>query len=65
MCPACAASAAWVMGSVMSTGGITALAVKVLGNKKKSSQHDSVERSKDYVGNHERDSASTDARSVE
>ena len=34
MCPACAASAAVMVGSVMSTGGIAALAVKLVrGNK--------------------------------
>lgn len=55
MCPACVASAVWVVGGVVSTGGVSALAAKILGNKKKSSQHDSVERSEEYVGNHERD----------
>jgi hypothetical protein len=35
MCPACMASAAaWIVGGTMSTSGITALAVRVLGNKK-------------------------------
>jgi hypothetical protein len=35
MCPACVASAAaWIVGGTMSTSGITALAVRVLGNKK-------------------------------
>lgn len=31
MCPACMASAAWIAGSVISAGGITALAAKILG----------------------------------
>jgi hypothetical protein len=35
MCPVCMASAAVVAGSVVSTGGVTALLVKVLGRKKK------------------------------
>jgi len=34
MCPACMASAALVAGSVVSTGGLTALAVKVFRPKK-------------------------------
>ena len=33
MCPACIASAAWLITSVISTGGLTALAVKKLGAK--------------------------------
>ena len=48
MCPACIASAAWMAGSVMSTGGVAALAVKMVrgeargkksGSKNNSSQH--------------------------
>jgi hypothetical protein len=35
MCSVCMASAAVVAGSVVSTGGVTALLVKVLGRKKK------------------------------
>ena len=34
MCPACVASAALMAGSVMSTGGIAALAVKIVRGKK-------------------------------
>jgi len=34
MCPACMASAALMAGSVMSTGGIAALAVKMVRGKK-------------------------------
>ena len=34
MCPACVASAGVVVGSVVSTGGLTALVVKVLRKKK-------------------------------
>jgi hypothetical protein len=33
MCPACLASAALIIASVMSTGGLTALVVKKLGAK--------------------------------
>jgi hypothetical protein len=65
MCPACVASAAWVVSGVVSTSGVSALAVRILGNKKKSSQHDSVERSEEHVGNHERNAGSTDARSCQ
>ena len=35
MCPACMASAALMAGSVMSTGGVAALAVKLVRGKKK------------------------------
>ena len=34
MCPACVASAGVVLGSAVSTGGLTALLVKVLRRKK-------------------------------
>jgi hypothetical protein len=34
MCPACMASAGIVVGSVVSTGGVTALLAKVLRKKK-------------------------------
>jgi hypothetical protein len=34
MCPACIANAALVAGSVMSTGGIAALAAKLVRSKK-------------------------------
>jgi hypothetical protein len=61
MCPACVASAAaWIVGGTMSTGGVTALAVRILGNKKRSSQHDSIERSEEHVRNQERDTRGTD-----
>jgi hypothetical protein len=33
MCPACVASAAMMIGGVLSTGGLAALVVKVLGKK--------------------------------
>lgn len=46
MCPACAATAAMVLGSVVSTGGLTALVVKVL-RKKKGEQSDSVKEEKE------------------
>ncbi|HXJ89655.1 MAG TPA: hypothetical protein VMS18_22765 [Candidatus Binatia bacterium] len=34
MCPACVASAGMLVGGVVSTGGLTALVVKVLRKKK-------------------------------
>ncbi len=34
MCPACVASAGVVLGSAVSTGGLTALLVKILRTKK-------------------------------
>ncbi|HTS04576.1 MAG TPA: hypothetical protein VMP68_03265 [Candidatus Eisenbacteria bacterium] len=43
MCPGCAAMAAIVVGGVVSTGGLTALAVKVL-RKNKSEKSDSKEK---------------------
>ncbi len=43
MCPACFASAALVVGGVISTGGLTAVAVKVF-RKKKSEKSDSKEK---------------------
>lgn len=48
MCPACMASAAVVAGSVMSSGGIAALAVKLVRGKKiepRDQSTNSVERS--------------------
>jgi len=41
MCPACMASAALMAGSVMSTGGIAALAVRIVRGKKSSDEDDS------------------------
>ena len=41
MCPACMASAALMAGSVMSTGGIAALAVRIVRGKKSGSQDSS------------------------
>ncbi len=43
MCPGCAAMAAVVVGGVVSTGGLTALAVKVL-RKIKSRKNDLNEK---------------------
>jgi hypothetical protein len=43
MCPACIASAGVVVGSAVSTGGLTALVVKVL-RKKKGKKNDSKEK---------------------
>ena len=34
MCPACMASAAVLVGSAVSTGGLAALVLRILGNKK-------------------------------
>ena len=42
MCPACMASAAVMAGSVMSTGGIAALAVRIVRGKKSGSQDNSM-----------------------
>jgi hypothetical protein len=55
MCPACMASAAMVAGSVMSTGGIAALAVRIVrGNKNgwQENSHNVTERRNDD-GNHD------------
>jgi hypothetical protein len=43
MCPACVASAGVVLGSAVSTGGLTALLVKVL-RRKKVEKSDSKEK---------------------
>jgi hypothetical protein len=43
MCPACVTSAAVVVGSVVSTGGLTALLAKVL-RKKKGEKSNSKEK---------------------
>jgi hypothetical protein len=43
MCPACIATAGMVVGSVVSTGGVTALVMKAL-RKKKSEKSDSKEK---------------------
>jgi hypothetical protein len=43
MCPACIASAGGVLGSMVSTGGLTALVVTVL-RKKKREKGDSKEK---------------------
>lgn len=49
MCPACLASAAAVAGSVMSTGGIAAFAVKLVRSKKRNpaeNSHNETEKNK-------------------
>ena len=43
MCPACMAGAGLVLGGVVSSGGVTALLVKVL-RKKKNEKSDSKEK---------------------
>jgi hypothetical protein len=56
MCPACMASAALMAGSVMSTGGIAAFAVKIVRRKKSGPKDNSksvTERRNDR-GNDER-----------
>ncbi len=55
MCPACMASAALMAGSVMSTGGIAAIAVRIVRGKKGGQQDNSTnmnERRNDD-GNHD------------
>lgn len=44
MCPACVARAGVVVGSVLSTGGLTALVARVLRKKKKSEKSNSKEK---------------------
>ena len=44
MCPFCAATAAVVMGSAVSTGGVTALVVKLLRRKKADKNNDTKEK---------------------
>ena len=44
MCPVCLASAGLVAGSVVSTGGLTALVVKVFGKKKGEKNHSKKEQ---------------------
>jgi hypothetical protein len=43
MCPACIASAGLVVGGVVSSGGVTALVVRVF-RKKKNEKNDSKEK---------------------
>ena len=50
MCPACVASAAVMVGSVMSTGGIAAIAVRLVRRKKREPEDNSenlIERRND------------------
>jgi hypothetical protein len=57
MCPACMASAAVMVGSVMSTGGIAAFAVKLVrtkkrgpaGNSSNETEKNETERSNDHA----------------
>lgn len=51
MCPACMASAALMAGSVMSTGGIAALAVRIVHGKKSGDE----DRSKNSTKNDEKE----------
>jgi hypothetical protein len=39
MCPACVAGAAWIIGSVVTTGGIGALGAKMFRSKRNSKVH--------------------------
>jgi len=51
MCPVCVASAAaWVVGGTVSTSGITALAVRVLGSKKKRESGTSTKKERVHAG---------------
>jgi hypothetical protein len=43
-----ASAAAWIVGGTMSTSGITALAVRVLGNKEKRAKSASTQRSEEH-----------------
>jgi hypothetical protein len=57
MCPACVASAALMVSSVMSTGGVAALALKMVRGKKKVEPQDdstSVTDRRNDDGNDER-----------
>jgi hypothetical protein len=67
MCPACIASAAWVVGSAVSTGGVTALVVRTFGkNKKSTTKNDSAnseQRSNDHGYTHD-ESGDGENRSV-
>jgi hypothetical protein len=65
MCPACIASAAWVVGSAVSTGGVTALVVKTFGKKSaaKTDSANSEPRSNDHGYTHD-ESGDGDNRSV-
>jgi len=67
MCPACLASAAVVAGSALSTGGIAALAVKLVGGKRiaKTDGSKKLTERRNDDGNHERNhpEPTNDARS--
>jgi hypothetical protein len=41
MCPACLAAAAWVAAGVISTGGLTAVAAKLVYSKNGAEKHSS------------------------
>jgi hypothetical protein len=59
MCPECVASAAWIASSVMSTGGVAALALNLVRGKfrengsgsKDQSKNETERRSNDGLGN--------------
>lgn len=55
MCPACMASAALMAGSVMSTGGIAVLAVRIVRGKKSDKEDTSkdITKRRNDDGNHE------------
>jgi hypothetical protein len=61
MCPACMASAALMAGSVMSTGGIAALAVKIVRGKSGGQQDNSKNMSerRNDDGNHDNEQNGT------
>jgi len=56
MCPACIASAALVAGSALSTGGIAALAVKIVGGRRtaRTDRSNNMTERRNDDGNHER-----------
>jgi hypothetical protein len=39
MCPACVAGAAWMIGSVVTTGGLSALGAKIFRSKRNAKMH--------------------------
>jgi hypothetical protein len=47
MCPACIASTVWMAGSVMSTGGVAALAVKMVRGEFRGGSHGKKSESQD------------------
>ncbi len=66
MCPVCMASAALMAGSVMSTGGVAAIVVKMVRSKKSEQKDGSknvTERKSDY-GNHDEQDGTGNGRTA-